>query len=189
MRATLGYARRRPQLTAHAHAQEMTLEQYEKVQAEKKKALLAALAPAVTSARDVASEFASKKPMGKKDDTSLLAALSLKPKEVVAAKPVAGKEAKKAPVSVAVETGFKVVSEESQRNNDSGFGGRGGGRGAGRDGGRGGRDGGRGGRSSGGRDGGRGGYGAARGASSTPHRSSGGPSFHIEEAAFPSLGK
>ena len=158
MRATLGYARRRPQLTAHAHAQEMTLEQYEKVQAEKKKALLAALAPAVTSARDVASEFASKKPMGKKDDTSLLAALSLKPKEVVAAKPVAGKEAKKAPVSVAVETGFKVVSEESQRNNDSGFGGRGG-------------------------------YGAARGASSTPHRSSGGPSFHIEEAAFPSLGK
>jgi hypothetical protein len=174
----------------------MTLEQYEKAQAEKRKALLASVTASTAAAREVSSAgFKNMTTVVKKDAEAELDQYELK--STKDAKAAAPKEEKakeaKTKEAVAIETGFRVMSEESARNNDRGdFGGRGagrGGRGAGRGGDFGGRGGGRGGRGGdfGGR--GRGGFaGRGAGASSAPARA-GGPSFSIEEAAFPTLGK
>jgi len=166
----------------------MTLEQFEKLQAEKRKALLASITPVAAAApRDVTAEFAAKKPISKVDAEVEFKSLSLKPKEA-AAKAAKDKEAgaAKSPRAVVIkDTGFRVISDESARNNDSGGRGRGG-----RDGGRGGRDGGRGGRD-GGRGRGDGGRGRAPFSPKTGYsapRTSGGPAFSMEETAFPTLG-
>jgi hypothetical protein len=179
-------------------SQEMTLEQYEKAQAEKRKALLASVTASTAAAREVSSAgFKNMTVTVKKDAEAEIDQYELKAtKDAKAAAPkeAAVKEAKAA--AVVIDVGFRVMSEESARNNDRGdFGGRGAGRG-GRDGGRGGRDGGRGGRDGGrGRGGdfggrGRGGFGGRGGApsaSSAPR--AGGPSFNMEDSAFPTLGK
>jgi membrane protein involved in colicin uptake len=170
----------------------MTLEQYEKAQAEKRKALLASVNASTAAARAVdTAAFSKMKLTAKVDAEDELSQYELKSSKDAKAKAEAAapKEAKAKEAKEVIATGFRVQSEESARNNDRGdFGGRGAGRGAGR-GGRGGDFGGRGrGRESSGRggrfDGGRGGGG--RGPAPTR---AGGPAFSMEEAAFPSLGK
>ena len=173
---------------AEPETKEMTLEEYQKILAEKKKGL-AALAPAAAAVREVGADFAAGKAgkqLKKTDAEDELAELKLTSSKAPVKKgPADGAAvaAVKKPDTAGL-TNFRVISEESQRNNERDFGGRGG-RDGGR-GGRGGRDGGRGGR--GGRDGGRGGGGFGRSSGGGMPSGPRGPSFNMEDSAFPTLG-
>ena len=159
-------------------APEMTLSQYEAVQAEKRKALLAMSGnSSVAAARTISAAGFSGAPLSKKAVEELEAQLALKPKagaKAAAPKAASSDAQPSAPAVPKIATGFRVVSEESQRNDSPGDRGGRGGRGEGRGGGRGG----------GGRGGAPHGHANGRG----PPRAPAGPAFAMDANLFPAIG-